>query len=812
MIAPAMECLRKLRGYRPTGTRKWEARCPAHNDRKASLSIGMGDDGRILLNCFAGCKLERILKEVGIDVKDLFPGNGNSEHGSDREIPYWKKIWDESVPLGSTEAEPGRRYLANRGLKLEAFPDDVRFHPKLPYFNDHLIQGEYPALIAIVRDSRGKPTGAHRIHLTVNGGKADVEVVKKAIGSMAGGGIFFCEYGNCLNIAEGIETALAVWQATKMPTCSTVSAAGMRSFVIPECVSTVHIWADLDHSRSGEVAALELARRAYEAGKTAYIHLPPGPLAEGQKCRDYLDVLNEDGTESFRRSLENGESWKPSSPEWPAPALFYEAHLPVFPVSVLPEWQREFVEAEATATQTPLDLAAMLSLSVLAGACAKKVAVQVRPGFVEPVNLYCVISLPSANRKSRVFRDMVEPMEEREAEEARIAAPEIARANARYKVLERMLNRKQDAAARTEDPAERSRLSEEASDLAAEISEVKLPIPPRLLADDTTPERLQTLLRDHDGRVAIMSAEGDIFDAMAGRYSSNGVPNLAVYLKGHGGDTLRVDRTGRPPEFIKDPALTLGITVQPETISGLADKPGFRGRGLLARILFSLPASTIGHRCVDAEPVRDDIRIRYIANVASLLVIPLEFDENGNAAPRLLRLEDKAEAELLCFMKWLEPQLGSLGELEFISDWAGKLSGAIARIAGLLHMAEHAREHEPWGIQIAEKTMDAAIRIGEYLIPHAKAAFSEMGAALSVEMARDILDWLKLTGKHDFSKRELFNARRGRFRMAKELDEPLDLLVEHGYIRQRDAGRQAGPGRKPSPNYDVNPVLAGDCV
>ena len=58
----------------------------------------------------------------------------------------------------------------------------------------------------------------------------------------------------------------------------------------------------------------------------------------------------------------------------------------------------------------------------------------------------------------------------------------------------------------------------------------------RLIVDDVSPERLATLLRDHGGRIAVLSAEGDIFDVMAGRYSKGGVPNLGVFLKGHAGD------------------------------------------------------------------------------------------------------------------------------------------------------------------------------------------------------------------------------------------------------------------------------------
>jgi hypothetical protein len=47
--------------------------CPAHNDRRPSLSISEGDDGRILLYCFAGCTVQNICKALGIEVKDLFP-------------------------------------------------------------------------------------------------------------------------------------------------------------------------------------------------------------------------------------------------------------------------------------------------------------------------------------------------------------------------------------------------------------------------------------------------------------------------------------------------------------------------------------------------------------------------------------------------------------------------------------------------------------------------------------------------------------------------------------------------------------------
>ena len=129
-----------------------------------------------------------------------------------------------------------------------------------------------------------------------------------------------------------------------------------------------------------------------------------------------------------------------------------------------------------------------------------------------------------------------------------------------------------------------------------------MPVLPRLVADDVTPEAAASLLAEQGGRLAVLSAEGGIFTTMSGRYSG-GVPSLEVFLKGHAGDLLRVDRKGRPAEHVPAPALTLGLALQPEVLRDIARLPGFRGRGLLARILYSLPENTVGRRRIGAAAV-----------------------------------------------------------------------------------------------------------------------------------------------------------------------------------------------------------------
>jgi len=54
----------------------WEARCPAHEDSKPSLSINEGDDGRALVYCFAGCEPEAVVASLGLEMRDLMPRDG----------------------------------------------------------------------------------------------------------------------------------------------------------------------------------------------------------------------------------------------------------------------------------------------------------------------------------------------------------------------------------------------------------------------------------------------------------------------------------------------------------------------------------------------------------------------------------------------------------------------------------------------------------------------------------------------------------------------------------------------------------------
>jgi len=478
-------------------------------------------------------------------------------------------------------------------------------------------------------------------------------------------------------------------------------------------------------------------------------------------------------------------------------------NLPDFPLKVFPGWLGDFINAESIATQTPTGLAGMLVLSALGTSLAKKAEVELRHGWREPLNIWTVISLPPGNRKSAVFRDVTNPILQWENEERMRILPDVKQAENERKIMEGQILKLHQIAIKTKDPMESQLSSQEATNLAIKLEQTVQVVVPRLIMDDATPEALAKIMFEQGGRIAVMSAEGGLFDTMSGRYSQSGSANIDVYLKGHAGDMLRVERIGREANFIDKPALTLGLSVQPNVLEGLVDKHGLRGRGLLARFLYSIPRSTVGNRDLNACSVSDNIRSIYSDGIKKLLntSIPQE--------PYILKLSPDAEEVFRNFEEQLEPQLRPFGELYSIVDWASKLAGAVGRIMGQIHVAKHILTREPWNILIDRSTAEGVIQLAnDYLIPHANAAFGFMGADEQQEKAKHLLRWIERKGLTEFTKRQAHYELQGTFKRADELDRPIRILMDRNFIRERQVlNSEKQVGRKPSQTFEVNPGI-----
>ena len=235
-----------------------------------------------------------------------------------------------------------------------------------------------------------------------------------------------------------------------------------------------------------------------------------------------------------------------SRQDWPALVPLGTADLPGFPVGTFPSWVADHVRSVAVFTQTPPDLPAAVALAALATACAGKIGIQVRGPWREPLNLFVVASLPPGSRKSAVFRAITDPLYAAERMLVEQDEPEILQAETMLKIASSEAKHRADQAAKADKADERDRLQAEAVNLSQHLAQLEAEAKPRprLLADDITPEAAAVLLAQQGGRLGVLSAEGGLFQILAGRYSA-GMANLDLFLKGHAGDALRVDRQVR---------------------------------------------------------------------------------------------------------------------------------------------------------------------------------------------------------------------------------------------------------------------------
>ena len=80
--------LSHLENVKRTGAGRWLARCPAHADKRASLTVRETDDGKVLVHCFAGCSVHEVVGAVGLDLADLFPEKLTADGAKPERRPF----------------------------------------------------------------------------------------------------------------------------------------------------------------------------------------------------------------------------------------------------------------------------------------------------------------------------------------------------------------------------------------------------------------------------------------------------------------------------------------------------------------------------------------------------------------------------------------------------------------------------------------------------------------------------------------------------------------------------------------------------
>lgn len=472
-----------------------------------------------------------------------------------------------------------------------------------------------------------------------------------------------------------------------------------------------------------------------------------------------------------------------------------EVVLPAFPIDALPEVLRNYVSDVAESTQTPIDMAGVASLALMSIAMQPRYKVIGKADWEEQLSLYCMIVAEPSDRKSAVFNQIIKVIQSFEAEYNEHHSIDVLKSQEEHSSLEKKYKK-------ASKDYENGKITKDEYDEAfRKYSTHKVIKPISLTLDDVTSESLTNEIESQDGCIALVSSEGGIFDIISGSYTN--FPNIDIFLKGYSGDFIKVSRIGRPSLYVKNPRLTILLTVQPKVLESVVNNGTFTGRGLSARFLYSVPKSLVGSRKFETKPIDFDNKKRFSDLIHEILKEP-------KTATIYISLSNEAYSLLKDYYESFELRLAT--DLKEIGGWAGKLVGNILRISALITRARNVKydaflytpssdDSAEWIVQ--KEDMESAIKLGNYFLEHARYAFDFMDDNTTKKQALNFLEKLKASKVNEISFREA--SRMCKFMNKKEnATAVINLLSDYGYLREK---RGTSRAHNKGIIYEVNPAI-----
>lgn len=218
-------------------------------------------------HCGAGNGVELVILKTGMQFRDAVKAirykigaapveKAKPTMSTEARLDALRQMWKASKAI--TPDDDAGRYLLSRNLQPIA--DSLRFLPRCRVTGESV--KELAAMIALVRSPDGNPLTLHRTYLQ-DGAKASIASPRRMMAGETpiGSYIQLGPVSDCLGIAEGIETALAVKRDYGVTCWSAISDAGLAAFNPPESVRELRIYGDNDRNYAGQAAAYALAKR-----------------------------------------------------------------------------------------------------------------------------------------------------------------------------------------------------------------------------------------------------------------------------------------------------------------------------------------------------------------------------------------------------------------------------------------------------------------------------------------------------------------------------------------------------------------------
>jgi Protein of unknown function (DUF3987) len=493
--------------------------------------------------------------------------------------------------------------------------------------------------------------------------------------------------------------------------------------------------------------------------------------------------------ESQRQAAEaKGEGWEPPSPLGVIPA-------PVrFPIEVLPSPLRPFVEEVAWALPCPPDFVAIPMLAIGGGAAGNARRLSIKSSHSQSASIFAAFVARPGSGKSPALDFVRRPLEKQEARWYRDhqAAHKLWRQE--QQLFEELARDKRHRA-------------EDAENLEPE------PTLRRAVVDNCTMEAFPSILLENPRGLSFIMPELTALTGGLNQYKMKGNDKQTL-LNLWDGAPIRIDRKGQAEgkTFVRVPH-PFGAIVGALTPSGLKLLRGETNKrqapddGFLDRFLFAYPED------VPAEgegwkDVSQDVIERWDLTVKKLLNLKMVEDEEACSPWKLIYFTPGGKEAWKDFTHRHAAESNAEDFPDHLRGPWAKMKGYQGRLALILHLLEaHCQDTEKDGVD--EKDMGNAEKLINYFKAHAKRIYLSIDADPRVRVAQKILAWVERKNRRSFKRHEPHNDIRNMHVLPcpEDLDEPLELLEQLGYLRQEYPELRAGkPGRRPGNLFVVNPL------
>lgn len=715
------EILARLHDVKETAS-GWTACCPGHEDRRASLSISEGDEGRTLLRCHAGCAVETITSALGITKADLF---------------------DRQASTGRPTAPP-KSSTKKRGLYTSAVDAQKAYER---YLGEPIAVYEYldesgVHVGSVIRWQRSSTEKEIRpISLHADGWRLEQMREPRPLLSLpaiatASGRIFVVEGEKCVDAlaALGLLATTSAGGAQAAPRSDWRPLAGREVVILP------------DADEAGRKYAKEVARILHEIDETTVVKIVEiEGLDEGGDVADLVDAerQRESTLKILRANIERladeSEPLKPeadctvaigSSTSTKSPPV--ETYRP-FPVDALPEPLRSFVAEAAAAIGCDEAYLGLPALTVAGAAIGTTRRIELKAGYAAPAILWSVIVGESGTAKTPALSAVLEPVREHEG---------------RLRDEHRLDLDEYEVAAENYEKARAAWRSSKASD----VEPPRRPAEPagrRALIVDTTVEALAVVMADNARGLLLARDElagwlGS-FDRYAGK--AGGGADEAFYLSAYNGIRHDVDRRtgGRRTIHVRQAALSITGGIQPAVLRRALGVER-RESGLLARLLLAAPPPR-PQKWSEAE-ISIFTKHAYVDCLDRLYSLAPDLDAEGHEASRLLRLSPEAKRAWIEFHDLHADELAEhAGDLA--AAWS-KLRDTAARIALIVHETRIAAGEKADEYEVDVESMRRAIALVDWLKYETRRVYRILGESDGDHAARQadekLFSWIRRRG------------------------------------------------------------------